>query len=191
MPGTEVLIVTDDSLTQAPSGGKARSCDVYEGNFREVRGFYVRLSRRWGTDLLVLSRLYGLIDAEDIIKPYGPNEADKMVLERGIRALTKDLERPWNVLVLLLKAEGLTRLLSHRVPAPSPGHLIFVGADPFTVPVQRFFRIPDIRYYPFKRVGVARIGRRHQEAILSILDVVLGRSGRSRAALQEAAGPWV
>ena len=190
MPGTRVLIVTDDTLTQASPTARARACDVYQGSFQEVRGFYEHLGQQWKTRLLIVSRRNGLIDAEDIIKPYGPNEADDTVLERGIRALTKELERPWNVLVLLLKAEDITRLLSHRVPAPSPGHLIFVGAAPFAVPVQRFFRIPDVRYYPFKRVGVARIGRRHQEAILSILDAVLRRSKRSRVAQQEAS-PWV
>ena len=190
MPRTKVLIVTDDTPTQAPSGARARAGDLYQGSFQEVWRFYERLGQQWKTRLLVISSRYGLIDAEDVIEPYGPNEEDDAILERGIRALTEELERPWNVLVLLLKAESIKRLLSHHMPASSPGHLIFVGADPLAATVQQFFRIPDKRYNTFKRVGVARIGRRRQEVILCILDALLERSRRSGTPQQEA-GSWV
>lgn len=166
MSSRGVLILTEESFTQ--SGREGPAGEVYQGSFGEVARLARAASPAGPTCLLIASGKLGLIDSEERIQPYPVAESRDKILEAAIMEARSRIDIHSGVLVLALRGELVQRLLEGW-RAAFDGHVYASVGGSFEGTVVGAF--PHAQVAVYRRAGVARIGKRASDAILSRLRV--------------------
>lgn len=166
-----VLVVTDDTTTQATGTNPRPAATVFEGSFLSAAALRRDLANTRPAEVLIVSGKYGLLHDADVIAPYVAGEASEAGMRRAVASLHEVLAAGDGVPILLLKSGTLDLLLS--LPnVTHPGPVFFVGVERYAERIRAFFGLNKTEFYAFRRVGVARIDARARREIVERLGQV-------------------
>lgn len=169
LPTTDLEL--EDKYKEVLSGFVRPAWLMYGGSFTEVRSFYATLRRTESVELHIVSGRYGLVSGERLIVPYlkpVTDVADVEALESRHRVADSMLRvvKTSDMLMLFLPSHHIQFLIQNgwfeRMKVI--GEVIVVSASKFRQSLSRYPQMVILN-----RIGVARIGRKNQEAIINLL----------------------
>lgn len=145
---------------------------MFVGNFSEVRSFSEEVKRKYPCELVIFSGRYGLINENDEILPYNffIETKDELVKYdfrlKLLKKLTESVKDTTHLIIVLPKF-----FISYFIEKkwfeelPQNLHIIVVTSSEFETFFSNYHNISLLR-----RRGVARIGKKNLDVILSQLD---------------------
>jgi len=172
----KAVIITDDSTFDKSSKGQAFPAQLmFSGTFREVKIFSEILGEILPTDLLIISRKYGLIDKNQIIVEYPNKNPNKIQTAKEIHELNEKLSfvetmsdrvKDSYFIILFLPGHYLSYLMymGWLSEIMSDHQLIIVTGNSLKSNL-----LNSINAMFLRKKGVARIGLKNQELIINAI----------------------